>query len=224
MSENFQLLQQLAQKPSVNAWFVEAFSQVYLQVTDTGEEFALLNRGTHVEVLSGFHTPERKKKGLLAWLGFDPSGWYAQQFIVPLQSQNIRNLVDVFADDVVNVEEEYRIVSFLVQPLLKAALSMPILRNTAMLRFLKIDPFWQQALLDPQGNETQQLTALFTHKQWLLIPGYQGKPKQRYLLKPEQILALQRRIHQVEQQDSLSGWLAAVRWFWNWRDSITVTP
>jgi len=224
MSENLQLLQQLAQKPSVKAWFLEAFTQVHLRVTDTGEEFTILNRGSHAEVLSGFHASARKTKGLLAGLGFDPSGWYARQFTVPLQSQNIRNLVAVFSDDVVDIEEEYRIVSFLVEPLLKAALSMPLLQNATLLKFLKIDPFWQQALLDPQGNETQQLTAIFTHKQWLMIPGYHGRPKHRYLLTPEQIMAFQRRVHQAEQQDSLSEWLAAVRWFWNWRNSITVVP
>ncbi len=224
MSENLELLQQLAQKPSVKAWFMEAFSQAHIRVTDTGEEFTILNRGTSVEVLSGFHWLERKQKGLAARLGFDAGGWYARQFIVPLQSANISNLVAVFSDDVVDIEEQYRIVTFLVQPMLSAALSMPVLQNSLLLKFLRVDPFWQQALLDPQGQETQPLTVTLAHRQWLIVPGYQGKPKRRYLVKPENIMAFQRRVHQAEQVDSLSGWLAALSWFWSWRDSITVSP
>ena len=224
MSENLQLLQQLAQKPSVKAWFRQTFQQVHLKIIDTGEEFTIIDRGSGMEVLSGARAPQRKTKGLLARLGFDPSGWYAQQFTIPLQSENIRNLVTVFADDVVDVQEEYRIVLFLVEPLLKAVLSMPVMQNTMLLRFLQIDPFWQQALLHPQVNETQQFTAIFEHKQWLMLPGDYGKPKHRYLVKPEQIMAFQRRVHQAEQQESLPGWLAALKWFWSWRDSITVTP
>lgn len=224
MIENLMLLQQLAQKPSVRAWFIEAFSLVRLKVTDTGEEFTILNRDPDVEVINGFRPPEKGRKGLLGLLGLNPSDLYTEQFIIPLQSQNIRNLVTVFSDDVVDIEEEYRIVSFLVQPLLTAALSMPLMRRPAMLRFFRIYPFWQQALLDPQGNETQQLTVIFTYKQWLLIPGYHGKPRRRYLLTPEKILELQRQSHKAEKQNTLSGWLAGLGWFWKWRDSITVSP
>ena len=223
MSENFQLLQQLAQKPSARAWFMNAFSKVHLKITDTSEEFTLLNRGTHLEVTNGFHNPERKKD-FLARLGFDPAGWYARGFIVPLQSENIRSLVAVFADDVVDAQEEYRIVSFLVLPLLKAALSVPVLRNRVMLTFLGIDPVWQQALIDPQGNETQQVTAQFTDNQWQITPGYQGQPKCRYLIKPEQFLAFQQKVHEVELQGTSSAWLSAMRWFWNWRNSMLVRP
>jgi hypothetical protein len=222
MSEALELLQQLAQKPSVRAWFMEAFFQVHIKLTDTGEELTILNQGTSVEVLSGFHVPKRKHKGLAARLGFDPGGWYARQFIVPLETQNIRNLVVVFSDDVVDIEEQYRIVSFMNQAMLRAELAMPVFRNPLLLRLLRVDPFWQQALLNPQGQETQQITVRLVDNQWVISPGYQGQPKHRYLLKPENIMAFQRRAHQAEQEDTLSGWLAALRWFWSWRESITV--
>ena len=224
MSENLAFLQQLAQKPSVRAWFNEAFSLVRLKVTDTGEEFTILNRDPDVEIINGFRLPEQRRKSFLDWFGLNPSSLYIEQFIIPLRSENIRNLVTVFSDDFVDMEEEYRLVSFLVQPLLAAALSMPLMRKPVMLRFFKVDPFWQQALLDSQGNETQQLTVIFAHKQWLLIPGYHGKPKHRYLLTPEQILSLQRQSHKAEKQNSLSGWLDGLGWFWKWRAGITVAP
>ncbi len=224
MSENLLLLQQLAQKPSVRAWFIEAFSLVRLKITDTGEEFTILNRDPDVEVVTGFPPHQHGRKSASGWFGLYLSNLYTDHFIIPLQSQNIRNLVTVFSDDIVDIEEEYRIVSFLTQPLLAAALSMPIMRNRALLKFFRIDPFWQQALLDPQGNETQQLTVIFTHEQWLLVPGYFGKPNRRYLLTPQQIMVLQRQSHKAEKQNSLSGWLAGLRWFWKWRDSVTVAP
>jgi len=221
MSENFQMLQALAQKPSARNWFMNAFSKIHIKITDTGEEFTLLNRGTQVEVTNGFHNPERKKD-FLASLGFDPAGWYARGFIVPLQSENIRNLVAVFADDTVDAQEEYRITSFLILPLLKATLSVPVLRNGVLLTLLGIDRSWQQALLDPQGNETQQVTAQLINNEWQVVPGYQGHPQNRYLIKPDKFIEFQRKIHAVELEGSSTAWLSAVRWFWNWRNSMLV--
>jgi hypothetical protein len=222
MSENLALLQQLAQKPSVRAWFLGAFSLVRLKITDTGEEFTIINRDPDVEVVTGFRPPEQRRKGFLDLFGLNPSSMYVEQFVIPLKSESIRGLVNVFSDDVVDMEEEYRIVSFLVQPLLAAALSMPLMRNPLMLRFFRIDPFWQQALLDPDGKETQQLTAIFAHRHWLLIPGYHGKPRHRYLLTPEQVMALQRESHKAEKLNTIFGWLNGLKWFWKWRNNITV--
>lgn len=190
-------------------------------MTDTGEQFTIVNRGDHFEVLNGFQPRERKKIlfGLL-----DPGEWYAKQFIVPLQSQNIRNLVTVFADDIVDAEEQYRILSFAFRPLLDATLAMPVMRNDFLLKVLRLDTFWQRALLDPHGNETQQATVIYTHKQWLVIPGYHGKPGRRFVIRPEQLLELQKRIHQAEEADSLLGWLALARWYVKWREKNSEVP
>ena len=61
MSENLQLLQALARKPSVQDWFMQRFTVIHLDVTDTGEQFTLANLGDHAELLSGFTVPGPKR-------------------------------------------------------------------------------------------------------------------------------------------------------------------
>ncbi len=218
MSENLQLLQALANRPSAIAWFKELLDEIRLNVTDTGEQFTIVNHGDRVEVLSGFHAPSRRKIlfGLL-----DPGDWYAQQFIIPLQSQNIRNLSAVFADNVVDAEELYRIMAFIAPHLLQAALGIPAMRNKFLLKLFKLDTFWHQCLLDPQGNETQPCTVALTHGQWLIIPGYHGQSQRKKVLTAQKLLEFQRRVHQAEQENSLSGWLALGTWYQNWLESLT---
>lgn len=222
MSNNLQLLQELAQKPAMVAWFTQHFLQMRLSFTDTGEKFTLINRDNHVEVVSGFQPAPPVPKDLFAWLGFDPSRWYSEDFIVPLQTENLRRLKEILADDILAAHEIHRIVSYLVQPLLRAGLTVRALHNPIMLALLNIHPFWQQALIDPAGNESQQLTVIFMYGQWLLIPGYYGRPKHRYLLTAEQLLAMQRRMKHAEQHGTLAAWLDATRWFWQWRAGLTV--
>src|SRR5512142_2339985 len=141
MSSNQQQLEQLAKKKSVIEWFKVLFHQVHLEITDTGEKFTIVHHGDHVEILAGF-------------LAKKPN------FVVPLQSENISRLTAAFSDDQVSAQEQYRIVKFMLKPCLRASLEMPILNNPAMLKIVKVDTHWQEALLDPQGNEDEQVTII----------------------------------------------------------------
>jgi hypothetical protein len=203
MDENLKYLQALAQKKSAVNWFKGLFKQAQLEVTDTGEKFTILHHDDHVEVVAGLRAKN-------------------PNLVVPLESENVRRLVDAFSDDSINAQEQYRIVKFMLKPCLKAALVMPMLKNKALLKIVKVDTHWQEALLDPQGNEDEQVTVIYVNKQWLVISGYHGVPQRRLLLTPEHVLDFQRRVFKADESGKLSEWLKLGRWYAKWREEITV--
>jgi hypothetical protein len=203
MSENLQLLQSLTQKPSAIEWFRGLFTRAHIQVTDQDERFTVVHLGDRVEVEAGFQ-------------GDDP------HLVIPLESQNIRNLVGFFEDDQITAHEQYRIVKFMLKPCLRAALSMPILQNGAFRKIVRVDIHWQEALLDPQGREDEQVTVVCVNDQWLVIPGYLGRPQRRLVMKPEEVLEFQRRVFSADERNSLPTWLELGRWYVKWRDQVSV--
>lgn len=203
MGENLEQLQMLAQQPPAIEWFKGLFRLAHMEVTDTGERFTFVHHGDRVDVESGFQGN-------------------APNFVVPLQSENIRNLTGFFADNAIGEYEQYRIVKFMLVPCLKAALAMPILQNGAFRKIVKVDTHWQEAILDPDGNEDEQLTVMCANDQWVIIPGYHGRPQRRLVMKPEQVLEFQRRVLEADEKNNLATWLDTGRWYLQWRETVSV--
>lgn len=203
MTENLNLLQGLTRNRAAVDWFKGLFKRAHLELTDTGEKFTIVHHGDSVEAFEGLR-------------GENPN------LIVPLESENIRRLAAAFANGGVDAQVQYRIVKFMLKPCLKAALVMPILKNKALRQIVKVDTHWQEALLDPQGNEDEQVTVIHVNKQWLVIPGYHGKPQRRLVVTPEQLLDFQRRVFEADETGKLSAWLSLAKWYAKWREDITV--
>lgn len=218
MSENLAILQDLTRNPLARNWFEQVLSYLRVHVSDTNEEFTVIANRDDVEIIPGFVPPQRRK--LLYGL-FDPGEWYAKQFIVTVTSQNVRNFASFFEDEEVGKEELFRIMSFLAPVLLKATLDMPAMRNRALIAWLGLDTKWHQCLIDPQGNETQPCTVQLVGNRWEILPGYHGTAQRKKVLTPEKLLEFQRRVHQAEATDTLSGWFALLDWYRNWLASVT---
>lgn len=218
MSENLAILQNLTRNPSAVEWFTQVLSYLRVRVSDTGEEFTVLVNEGAVEVQEGFLPPARRK--LLYGL-FDPGEWYAKQFVITVESQNVRNFAGFFEDASIGPQELFRIMTFLMPVLLKATLEMPAMRNRALLGVLGLDTMWHQCLLDPQGNETQPATVQMVGNSWEILPGYHGTPQRKKVLTPEKLLEFQRRVHDAEVEDTLGGWFALLDWYRKWLDSVS---
>lgn len=203
MSENLRLLQGVVERPSAVAWFKGLFTQAHIEITNTGEKFTILHHGDRAEVMTGFQVKK-------------------PHFVVPLPSEYIRRLSASFADDVIDAQEQYRIVKFLLRPCLQASLDMPILRNKALVSIVKVDTHWQEALLDPEGNEDEKITIIYVNKQWLVIPGYHGTPQRRLRLTADQLLDFQRRVFQADHSNNILDWVKLARWYVQWREEISV--
>jgi len=203
MSDNLQLLTELCDKPDVCAWFKGLFRRAHMQVTDTNEAFTFEYDGDKMTVTPGL-------------TGDKPN------FVIPLQSENIRNLSGFFSDGAIGPQEEYRIVKFMLMPCLKAALAMPILNNAAFRAVVRIDDHWQEAIKDPQGNEDEQTTVVHVNDQWLAIPGYVGKPKRRLVMTPAQALDFQRRVLAADDGGGIGAWIELANWYKGWREQVSV--
>ena len=208
MSDNYRYLQELLQKKSVVDWFKELFKLVHIQVTDTDEKFTVIihrsEQGDHAEVLIGFQSEK------------------PNSIVIPLQSENIRRLSASFSNDKPTAYEQYRIVKFMLKPCLGPLLTLPILSNKVVQRILNLETHWQEALLDPEGNEDEQLTVIHINQQWLIVPGYHGKPQRRMVFTSDQILDFLRRVFEADESGSLTDWVKMVTWYVKWRDGVTV--
>jgi len=218
MSDNLKILQGLTKNAVAATWFKQVLTYLRVRVSDTDEEFTVISKRDGVEVSPGFVPPDRRK--LLGGF-FDPGEWYATQFIIAVNSENVRNFAGFFDDAVVSPEELFRIMSFLMPVLLKATLEMPAMRNKALLSMLGLDTKWHQCLLDPQGNETQQATVQLVGNAWEILPGYQGDAQRKKVLTPEKLLEFQRRVHEAEDADTLQGWFSLLDWYRKWLASVS---
>jgi hypothetical protein len=205
VSKNFEYLQSVAQRPSAVEWFRGVVKRAHLNVLDTREQFTIEHKGDKLEVHEGL---KDKKTNV----------------IIPLQSENLEWLAGAFSDDKIDAEEEYRIVKYLLEPCLKAALEMPILKNPAFNRILRVDHHWQEALLDPEGKPDVELTILYVNKQWLVIHGFHGKPQRRLVITAPQFIDFQKRVFAADASGNLAEWLKLAQWYVKWRDSISVSP
>lgn len=203
MSTNFEYLSSVARRPSAVDWFRGVVKRAHLEVQDTGEQFTIEHRGDRLEVTPGL----RDKK---------------TNVIVPLASENLQWLAEAFADDQVSQEEEYRIVKYLLVPCLKAALEMPILKNPAFNKILRVDQHWQEALLGPEGNQDVQLTIMYVNKQWIVVPGFHGHPQRRLIITAPQFIDFQKRVFAADASGNLAEWLKLANWYVKWRESISV--
>lgn len=203
MSHTSQQLEKLITTSSAIAWFRGLFNRIHLQMTDSGERYTIVHTGESMELYDDFGPEE-------------------PNFVVPLRQENIDNLLGFFADNAIDAYEEYRIVKFMLVPCLKAALAMPILQNKAFLKIVRVDTHWQEALLDPDGNEDEQLTVMYVNDQWLVVPGYHGASQRRMVMTPAQVLEFQRRVLHADEAGSLATWLELAAWYVKWRESVTV--
>jgi hypothetical protein len=203
MTQNLDYLQELVKKPEAVNWFKGLFKQVHLEIADTGEKFTITHSGDHAEVLAGFQ-------------GDHPN------FVVPLQSGNIQRLSAAFTGHEPTDFERYRIVKFMLKPCLQPLLTMPVLSNKAVVQVLKIETHWQEALLDPDGREDEQLTVVYVNNQWLVIPGYHGTPQRRMVFKPDQVLEFIRRVFEADSSGNINSWVNLATWYVKWREEITV--
>jgi hypothetical protein len=203
MSTNLQSLQEVGTRPSAIAWFRGLFDRLHVEMTDTGEKFSIIHTGDAIEVIDGFQ-------------GDEPN------FVIPLASENISNVVSYFSDDAIDPYEEYRIVKFMLRPCLKASLSMPILQNKAFLKVVRVETHWQEALLDNEGKLDEEMTVIHINDQWLIIPGFHGHPQRRIIMTPTQAIEFQRHLLAADNARSITSWIDFGIWYMKWRDSVTV--
>src|SRR5262245_4422280 len=99
-TQNRAVLDQLLAIPAAIAWFRDLFQRVHVELTDTGEQFTVIHHGSRLELHEGLD-------------GKQPN------FVVPLRTENLSNLLGFFANSEISAYEEFRIVRFMLAPCLR---------------------------------------------------------------------------------------------------------
>ncbi|OQX51051.1 hypothetical protein B5M47_02025 [candidate division CPR3 bacterium 4484_211] len=124
-------------------------------------------------------------------------GWNCDKrpsFILPLFSQNLRNLREVTADGDIDLKEAYRIVRVLFIPFLKGLYQGDYSHLPKDKAYLNLDNFIQVEVFNEEKVEVEgfpgpaRATVVNVDGQWLVFEGFQGDPDVRYSMNMKQAL------------------------------------
>ena len=144
-------------------------------------------------------------------------------FLVPLQKQNILNMISHSKDGSISPEESWRILSVLFTPLTYETLKVPPLAINWRRKLAGVEDLIHVYLLDPSGGEANKHTLIYVKDQWLVVEGLHGEPRRTYRMTPEQSLDYQRRIFTAIKIDSFWEWWRFASWYKEWRKACSVT-
>lgn len=103
-------------------------------------------------------------------------------FVLPLLSQNIKNLLKVSQDGVIDMNEVYRIIRGLFIPFLKGLYQKDYSHLPKDKAYLELDNFLQVEVVNENNIEVEgfagnaQATVVNVDGQWLIFEGFQGDP------------------------------------------------
>ena len=147
----------------------------------------------------------------------------AVDFIVPLQLENINNMMQHAEDGEIDSSESWRILDVLFTPLTKVTLQNPVLSVNWLRKLAGVEDLTHVYLLNPEGKEASKHTLIYIKGQWLVLKGIHGNPKRTYRMTPEDSLEYQRTVFKALKKDSLWSWMKFATWYKKWRKKNSIT-
>lgn len=193
----------IVQTPQLISYFKGLFNRAAVIVEDTGEEFTVTHTGENIQFAPGIQEPV--------------------DFRVPLQWENVSNLVQHAADGDIAPEESWRIVCVLFTPLTHAALSNPVVTQNWLRKLAGVESLIHVHLLNPSGQDAATHTLAFAAGQWLVVSGLHGNPERTYHLNTDQAIEFQRRLFATIQSESSTAWWQFANWYRDWRTHVSST-
>jgi len=196
----------IVQTPELVDYFRDVFSKAGVTVeptvqTEAKEEFTVVNDGSSFTFHGGVDSDV--------------------DFVVPLNQENVENLLQFAADGNFDARESWRIVQILFTPLTRAALQSPRVRNNWLRALTGVEPVIHVNLVDPDGGVAVCHTLAYAGDQWLVIEGLHGEAKRTYWLSPEQALIFQRKLYISLKEDTMNGWWQFSNWYREWRTTVS---
>jgi hypothetical protein len=195
------------QPPDVVTFFRGLFERAGVRVTDTGESFTCVHRGTAIEFE-------------------DTLDEDAVDFTVEIDSQQVDALLHDIADAKLDAGERYRIMAHLAAPAARGAFRRPVIRNrflrTVLFTIGRADMLMHVRLMPPPGEtEVPGYTVMYVDGQTLVVPGFYGRVKHEYRLSVDNALAFQRRLLTARRKNRLRDWLRFARWYGGLKRRVT---
>ena len=195
------------QPPDAVAFFQGLFERAGVRVTDTGEAFTCVHRGTSIELEDALDED-------------------AVDFTVEIDSKQVDALLDDIADARLDDAEQYRIMAHLAAPAARGAFRKPVVRNrflrTVLFTIGRADMLMHVRLMPPPGEpEAPGYTVMYVDGQTLVIPGFYGRVKHEYRLTVADAMAFQRRLLAARRKNRLRDWLGFARWYGGLKRRVT---
>ena len=200
---SLQKWEKILQTPELLNYFDGVFEHLGIKIKETGESFTIHHQGDSFSFEEGII----KEK---------------VDFIVPLELQNIQNMVTHAKDGQISTNESWRILNVLFTPMTRVTLETPVLAVNWRRKLAGVEDLTHVYLLNPSGEKASTHTLIYVKKQWLVLKGLHGKPRRIYKMTPEQSLEYQRRIFSAMKKNSLWNWWKFSRWYKKWRKTCSV--
>ena len=202
-SSSLEVWGNILQTPELVKYFRGIFNSLGITIEETGESFTV------------HYTDDR--------FIFEPGIKEEEvDFIVPLELENIENMVKHTEDGIISADESWRILDVLFTPLTKAALENPALSANWLWKLAGVEDLTHVYLLNPSGGDASKHTLIYTKSQWLVLKGLYGNPIRIYRMTPEQSLEYQREVFTAMQKNSLWHWWKFSAFYKSWRKSCSV--
>jgi len=200
---SLQKWEKILQTPELLTYFDGVFENLGITIKETGESFTIHHHGDSFSFKEGII----KEK---------------IDFIVPLELQNIENMVAHAKDGKISMDESWRILNVLFTPMTKVTLETPVLAVNWKRKLAGVEDLTHVHLLNPSGEKASSHTLVYVKGQWIVLKGLHGNARRIYEMTPEQSLEYQRRIFSAMKKNSLWNWWKFARWYKKWRETCSV--
>ncbi len=193
----------ILQTPELINYFNGIFNHLGVVIDETGESFTIHHTGDAFIFEEGIINDK-------------------VDFIVPLQVENIKNMVRHSKDGKISENESWRILDVLFTPMTRVTLETPVLSVNWRRKLAGVEDLTHVYLLNPSGKEASSHTLIYVKGQWLVLKGLHGSPRRIYRMTPTQSIEYQRAIFSAMQKDTLWGWWKFAKFYKKWRKSCSV--
>ena len=200
---SLQKWEKILQTPELLNYFNGVFDHLGIEIKETGESFTIHHQGD----IFTFEKGIVKEK---------------VDFIVPLELQNIENMIKHAKDGEISDNESWRILNVLFTPMTRVTLETPVLAVNWRRKLAGVEDLTHVYLLNPSGEEASVHTLVYVKGQWLVLKGAHGDARRIYKMTPEQSIEYQRKIFSAMKKNSLWNWWKFSRWYKNWRKTCSV--
>ena len=202
-SSSLKTWENILQTPELINYFNGIFNHLGVVIDETGESFTIHHTGDAFIFEEGIIEDK-------------------VDFIVPLQVENIKNMVRHSEDGKISENESWRILDVLFTPMTRVTLETPVLSVNWRRKLAGVEDLTHVYLLNPSGKEASSHTLIYVKGQWLVLKGLHGSPRRIYRMTPTQSIEYQRAIFSAMQKDTLWGWWKFAKFYKKWRKSCSV--
>ena len=194
------LWRSIAQTDEIVDFFTDMFDVMGIVIEETGEELTL-------------RVGENK-------IHIDPGLPAKCDFLVPLKTENVTNMVSHAEDGSLGEYEAWRIASVLFTPLTRETLKNAVMSKSILRRLARIEDLVHVQLLGPESQHVASHTLVFASGQWLVIDGYTVRQEEFHDDRPG-VRCLPEAGLQGDESEQHPGLDRFGRWYVKWRASAS---